>query len=209
MGNMSKITIWNMALGWVGTRTVAGESENTHEVVQCRLFWDSARRQALRDYPWNFARRRTWLAAVPMPEGYEREFRFAYALPSDCLKCKRAFPGGAVGRSRTGEEASRFIIAHDHGHGRTVLLTNAENALLEYTADITDATLFDDLFAALLARKLAALIAVPLLKNNAQKVQELEQLYRAAIPGGVEADSSEGAEAEKPDAWILSRGGGR
>ena len=48
---ISQISILNRALGFLGTRTVASELENTHEDLQCRLYWDSARRQTLRDFP--------------------------------------------------------------------------------------------------------------------------------------------------------------
>ena len=67
---ISQISIWNRALGFLGTRTVASERENTPEALQCRLYWDSARRQTLRDFPWNFAQRRSWLARLPLPEGF-------------------------------------------------------------------------------------------------------------------------------------------
>ena len=48
---ISQISILNRALDFLGTRTVASERENTPEALQCRLYWDSARRQTLRDFP--------------------------------------------------------------------------------------------------------------------------------------------------------------
>lgn len=194
------LQIWNMALGWVGTRTVAAQGEHTQEAIQCELFWDNARRQVLRDFPWNFAQRRAWLAEVPMPEGWETAYRHAYALPGDCLKSLQVLSGGRVKAS--------FEIAYDHAQACRVLLTDAEKALLAYTADVPHVHMGDDLFAHLLARKLAALIAVPLLRNNTSKVQELEQLYRAAIPSALTADASEGGRTDKTDAWIEARSGG-
>lgn len=193
----SKIEIWNQALGFIGTRVVASETENTPEAIQCKLFWDAARRQALRDYPWNFAQRRAWLASVPVPAGWEVEYSHAYALPKDCLKSLRVL---AYGRSE-----QRFVLAHDADRGGTVLLTSAPEGLLWYTADIEQVQVFDELFQSVMARKLAALVCVPLLKNNSNKIGELEQLYRAALSSAFEASSSEGAEQEKEDAWIAAR----
>lgn len=69
----AKLDIWNMALGFIGTRTVASESERTPEAVQCALFWDSARRTALRDYPWNFAQARAGWPKWPCPEAHGPE----------------------------------------------------------------------------------------------------------------------------------------
>lgn len=44
------------------------------------------------------------------------------------------------------------------------------------------------------------LICAPLLKNNAGKVQELESLYRAALPDAMQSDASEREERAEPDA---------
>lgn len=197
---MDKLTIWNMALGWIGTKTVASERENTFEAIQCGLFWDSARRQSLRDYPWNVAQRRVWLAEIPMPEGWEMDYSTAYAMPDDCVKASKVF--------RDGRKETRFVLAYNPVTSSRALLTNAPKALLLYTADVGDVALNDDLFAGVLARKLATLIAVPILRNNTSKVQELEQLYRASIPTALEADAGEGSEEEKPDSWIQSRSSG-
>ncbi len=203
---ITKMTIWNMALGFIGTRTVASEEERTLEAVQCALYWDSARRQALRDFPWNFARRRAWLAHVHVPEGYEMQYVYAYALPEDLLQALRVFPAGKDYEAYGDTERGRFVLVYDGTSKRQVLLCNAEKALLSYTADMEDTTVFDDLFAHLLARKLAALIAVSLLKNNAAKVKELEELYRMSMPAAMQVDMNEGREAERPDPWILARG---
>ncbi len=203
---ISKLSIWNMALGFIGTRSIAAENENNLETVQCALYWDSARRQALRDYPWNFASRRAWLAEVALPKGYEQQYSHAYAAPKDMLHALRIYPSGKDYEQHGDTESGRFIIIYSDEDKKPLILTNAAKALLAYTADIQDPSIFDDLFAHMLARKLAALIAVALLKNNSSKVSELEQLYRAAIPNAVQADAREGKEQEKSDTWLLARG---
>ncbi len=209
----NKMTIWNMALGFIGTRTVASEDERTLEAVQCKLYWDSARRGALRDFPWNFAQRRAWLALVPMPKGYEEQYAHAYALPQDMLHALRILPdgkeGASFGQSTQGEaeEGGRFILVYDSERKQQVLLCHTARALLAYTADVEDVSLFDDLFIHMLARKLAAYVAVSLLKNNAAKVKELEELYRMAVPSAVQADAGEGREKIKADTWLAARNG--
>ena len=67
--------------------------------------------------------------------------------------------------------------------------------------------MFDDLFAHMLSRKLAALIAVPLLKNNSQKVGELEKLYAESLPQARQATASERRESAPDDAWLTARQG--
>lgn len=196
MASTSKIQIWNRALGFIGTRTVASENERCEEAIQCALYWDSARRQALRDFPYNFAQVRVRLASKPMPEVWEREWRYAYGLPDGCLKLHGVRSPG--GRPRP------FRIVYD-ADGSMFALTDVESAHAEYTQDVESPALWDDLFVGLMARKLAAMIAVPLLKNNSDKVSELEQLYRAALPDAFEAGASEQKDKPLPDSWLESR----
>ncbi len=193
-----KLEIWNMALGFIGTRTVAGENERTEAAIQCGLFWDTARRTALRDYPWNFAWSRGRLAEIPLPDVWAGVWRHAYALPDSCLKLLRV----------TGERGGRreaFVIVH--GDGREMLLADRGNALAEYIVDVTETSRWDDAFCAAMARKLACLICVPLLKNNPGKVQELESLYRASLPPAELADAGERHERPEPDSWLMARAG--
>lgn len=194
---ITQISIWNHALGFLGARSVASERENTPEAIQCRLYWDSARRQVLRDFPWSFAQRRAWLGRMPLPPGFEAEFRFAYAVPRDCLKAHEVRHEGIGPRP--------FALAQDGEGAAACLLTDASRALLLYTADVRQSGLFDDLFAHTLARRLAALVAVPLLKNNSQKVAELEKLYAESLPRARQAAASEQRGSRVDDAWLAAR----
>ncbi len=203
----TKITVWNMALGFIGTRTITSQEENTLEAVQCGLYWDSARRHALRDFPWNFAQRRTWLAQVNLPEGYEQQYSHAYALPHDLLHALKLFPQGRDVDQYGDSQAGRFILVYHAERKSQVLLCNSPQALLAYTADVDDVSLFDDSFTLMLARKLAAMIAVSLLKSNAAKVRELEELYEACVPSAQQADVNEGRPQAKCDTWLVARGG--
>ena len=194
---ISQISVWNRALGFLGTRSVASEQENTPEALQCRLYWDSARRQVLRDFPWSFAQRRAWLALQALPQGYGPEYRFAYALPENCLKVHAVRHEGISDRP--------FCLALNTAGDGSLLLTNASRALLLYTEDVRNSRLFDDLFAHMLARKLAALIAAPLLKGSSQKAAELEQLYAASLPPARSAAASERSDRPVEDPWLAVR----
>lgn len=57
----------------------------------------------------------------------------------------------------------------------------------------------------MLSRKLAALVAVSLLKNNTSKLNELEQLYSASLPQARQAAMSEGLEPPLRDSWLDAR----
>lgn len=193
-----KIDIFNMALGFVGTRTIASGEERTPEAIQCNLYWDRARRAALRDYPYSFATRRVELARRPLPEACDRAWRFAYALPDSCLKVQRLGQDAEFGRR------TPFSIESDATG--SILLCDLERAIAVCTFDVTDVARWDELFVLCMARKLACLVAVPLLKNNSGKVQELEQLYQMAIPASEGQDASERRERQELDSWLTIRG---
>lgn len=192
-----KVKIFNMALGFIGTRTIASESEQTPEAIQCSLYWDSARRSALRDYPWHFAQTRELLAEKTLPKIYEGVWQYAYAVPDQCLKVHGIYSQG-------GKRKHYFEMAR-YDDGSDVILTNIEKAIVAYTIDVKETTKYDEDFVYALARKLACLISIPLLKNNSQKVQELVNLYNAALPVAYDADSSERKDKEELDSWIRIR----
>jgi len=199
-----RLSIYNMALGFIGTRTIASANENTPEAIQCELFWDNARRAALRDYPYPFAQARINLALLAnFPEEYENEWQYAYSWPNKALKVHRIHSQGKENRLHKEQYAVRVI------DDITAILCNVKDAQAEITQDITEVSLWDDMFVASMARKLACLIAVPILKNNSQKVNEVEQLYAMQLQNmrSQSASAEEEAQLEVPDSWLLARGG--
>ena len=194
----SRIDIYNMALGFVGTRTIASPNERCPEAIQCELYWDRARRSALRDYPYSFARRRVRLAQVPMPDVYADEWEYAYGLPDRCLKVHAVHDG--VSR-RVKPAAWRMVSSGSD----QMILTRQELAMADYTEDVENVALWDELFVLAMARKLAALVCVPLLKNSTGKLQELEQLYQMAIPRADGQDASEQEVEPRQDSWLAAR----
>jgi len=198
-----RLSIYNMALGFIGTRTIASPNENTPEAIQCELFWDNARRAALRDYPYPFAQARVNLALFAnFPEEYENEWQYAYSWPNKALKVHRIHSQRKEGRLHKERYAVRVI------DDITTILCNVKNAQAEITQDIIEVSLWDDMFVASMARKLACLIAVPILKNNSQKVNEVEQLYAMQLQNirSQSASEEEEAQLEVPDSWLLARG---
>ncbi|WP_337375650.1 hypothetical protein [Desulfovibrio piger] len=193
----SKLDIFNMALGFIGTRTIASANENTPEAIQCGLYWDRARRAALEDYPYSFAQRRVKLAQKALPAVYEGEWHYCYGLPNMCLKVREVHDGRERGR--------KIPYRLQHEGQEVVILTNVADAMAEVTEDVTDTSLWDEQFSMMVARKLAALVAVPLLKNSSGKVQELEQLYQLAVPRSEGQDASEGGDRPQLDGWIAAR----
>jgi hypothetical protein len=195
-----KLEIFNMALGFVGTRTIGSPNEHTPEAIQCELMWDRARRSALRDFPYRFAVRRLRLPEKMMPEVYEQEWTHCYGVPDTVLKIVRVHDGTRRGMRKTPYAVQR-------GDEGEIILCDVGKAIVDAVVDVEDITIWDEAFVSAMARKLACLIAVPLLKHNSSKVQELAQLYQAAIPVAEGADASESYDRKLDDAWIAARGG--
>ena len=194
----SKIAICNMALGWLGAPPIAALTENRPEARYATQYYDSALEQTLRDYRWNFAQRRKRLAAIDVPDGYQGVYENAYALPVDCLHAHTVLDAA--------ENTFPFTAALAEDGGSKILLTNVASAYLAYTALVTTPELYDPIFVRALARRLSADIAVPILKNNAQKVQEAETLYDRELAKAKLSDYREGKPDEEEDvSWIKAR----
>jgi hypothetical protein len=192
----SIVSIWNMALGWIGTKGVTSLTENSPERRACEQFYDIARQQTLRDHPWNFAQTRVALAEVDVPDTYP-EYAYAYAWPDKCIRAHKV-------RNDAGEHDFEVVLAAD-GASR-MILTNTQNAVLLYTADVKDPALFDPLYVRALARRLAADMGKVFFKNNPQTMQELETYYSNEVRKAQAMDAREGKpEVEEEIPWIMAR----
>ncbi len=188
-----KVEICNMALGFIGTRAMASYDERTPEAAQCRLYWDRARRSALRDFPYPFSKKLIRLAPVEMPGELAARWQYAYSVPTSALKVL------AVGK------CAPFELMQ--GSTDLAIYCNEPHACALCVVDVVDAGLWDELFIIAMAYRLAMLIAVPLLKNNSAKIQELAALYQQALTKAEGHGANEGR-VEMPisqDSWLEAR----
>lgn len=144
----TEVTICNLALGELGSKTILALTESSSEARACRLFYEQTRDEVLRSHRWNFAIKRTTLSALSAlpPFGWDKQ----YQLPPDCLR---------VLQVNGWEECEREDNWSVEG-GR--LLTDASNVQLRYIARVTDASKYDPIFIEALAVKLASKLAQPL-----------------------------------------------
>lgn len=118
----------------------------------CNLFYETARDKVFRDFLWPFATRVDALSLVQ--EEPSTEWRYAYRYPSDCKRIVRIQSGV---RPETKTSRVNYRVVAD-GSGR-LILTDKEEAELEYVMQLTDMTKWTEDFALMFSLLLAFLIA--------------------------------------------------
>ena len=181
---MDKIDIINLALARIGVAAIERIDEPSEAARQAKSFYDHSRRAVLRKFNWSFATRRTSLAQV---QTVPSDYRFAYRYPVEALYVRRLYKEGSL----LPWSAKYYKILGDK-EGR-VIYTNEEFAEVEYTADIKDTTLFDDVFIEAFSWKLAADIAFTLTGNQSIATNAV-QAYNAYFMDAVGADAAEDME---------------
>ncbi len=162
-----QVEIMNLALGHVGAKTITDTypGDGSKEAQHCTRFWDVARKQLLRAYPWGFALRTVALGAItPVTLGWD----YRYAYPSDCLNLLAlrvdASVTAAVGDSIPFEISARVDISNNI-IGKAID-TNQDDAYGFYTADAQLPGVYDESFAEALALLLATKVAFPITKST-------------------------------------------
>lgn len=165
---MDKVEICNMALSRIGASQIERMDEDSVNARICGQFYDACRRSELRNYPWSFATRRVKLALVNTKPF---DYKYAYRYPSNALYIRKLYN---TERGWALKDVKHQIIGDANGR---VILTDMELAGCEYTADITEASLFDSEFCSALAWAIAMEIAVPI-TGNVQMASYCQNSYQ-------------------------------
>ena len=192
MPDVTAVSIANMALSHLGAAsTIESFDELSNEAVQCKLWYDIARKEVLEAFDWSFARKRATLAEHA--DGPPDEWAFRYQYPADCIMARsiwNAFGGigvfGLVDATRLsiyqGDVIPFELEASDAGDDLTIL-TNMEDAILVYTFDQAVPAMFSSHFVKILARNLAAKMAYSITGKQALEDEHFkiaERLIRLA-----------------------------
>ena len=229
------VDIVNQVLSLIGTQsTVASLTENSTEAQHALIHYDPTRTDLLRKYRWGFARKQLALSVLKAqlgtpenPSGSSPQppvpWIYEYGYPQDCLMARLILPLppnlGTAQPLTTGTPQGispiartphvRFAVAIDQdasGNNQKVILTNQQQAVLVYTADVNDPNLFDSLFQSALVGRLSARLVIPLSGDKA--------LAKIAIDDGLRAEQEAAAlDANErltiinhlPD-WLRARG---
>ena len=175
---MNKIDIINIALNRIGAAPIASMEEASQTARVVKSCYDFTRQNLLRKYPWGFATRRNKLAQL---EYKPEDYRFSYRYPGEVLYLRKIC-------TPYGKDDVTYKIASDKT-GK-VIYTDIAEAVIEYTADIQDCTLFDSQFVEALAWKLAAEIAFTI-TGDIKIAQAAVQAYNAYLAEARGEDAKE------------------
>jgi hypothetical protein len=183
----SKTAICNRALSKLGQTRVSNiETDETKAAKVIRYMYDILRDAMIAAYPWNFAVKRTQIAAeVDTPAwGYNKQ----YALPVDFLALLE-IRGNPEYRLEGG-----------------LILTNEGSPLyIRYIAKITDAALYDPLFVEAFATRMAYEACEEITQSNTKK-QLLAEDLQATLKLAYASDAIQEMPQElEGDTWLLAR----
>ncbi len=203
----SEVDIANIALSRLGNRATVSSldpPEGSSEAAHCAIFYPVARNSLLEMHSWAFATRRVALALLANPP--PSEWQYVYAAPNEVLKILAVTapdapddysagyqPVGSVfGAANTNVPFGRYTpqpyVRESLPDDTSVIYTNQEDAVMRYTASVTDSTLFTPLFTDTLGVLLASYLAGPIVKgaegrklSAAFKQEALGMLAQAAV----------------------------
>lgn len=213
----SDVLIGRMALTHVGARsTIESLSELSAEAKIVNLWLPFSRIQTLEAFDWSFARKRQTLAThgdAP-PDGV---WEFRYQYPSDCVTARLIqsplIPPTATSVTNeslwasvlgSGQDAIPFAIEQS-SNGTKSILCNLEQAVLVYTFDQTNYTLWTAQAIEALSRALASRIAFSL-TGKASIANDQMRLFLALTRAAQGANANEQVDPKPRDAeWVRGR----
>ena len=187
----SEVSICNLALQKLGAARIVSLSENSRNAKSVNACYEPQRDTELRKYLWNFARKRTSLAAHSTAPAFMYEA--AYPLPSDYLRL--------IKPARLG------LDWHVEQHEGALAILSTDGAPLDvrYIARVTNPALFDPSFIEMLACKIAWHTCEDLTQSNTKKAALMEE-YRAARAEARQTNAFEVPKNPEPiDEWLVAR----
>jgi len=190
----SEVDICNLALGHLGDNaTVASiiPPEGSAQAEHCARFYPIARDSLLEMHQWNFATRRATLAQVT---NNWSQWAYAYAPPNGFSDVIAILPPDATDDYVTiGSYTPQPFAVETQDDGTEVIYTNQANAIIRYTALITDSTKFPPTFVMALSWHLASMLAGPVIKGDqgAAEAKRCTQMMAGYMSQVKESDANQ------------------
>ncbi len=192
--------ICNLALAHIKqSQTVVSnlDTDEGNTVAILRLHFDISRQYVLGDHKWNFATKREVLALVD--DSTNSRWSHKYLYPTDAISMREI-------ETNDQTQATPYEIQNYNDDSRCIL-TNQENAVAVYTADIKNPATYSPGFVVSLSWYLASEIA-PALSEDSAVQDYCYTIYRNSLIKAKTMDSNEGeGNAEPLAAWDRARTG--
>ncbi len=192
----SEVSICNLAISTFGLgKTISALDEASAEATQCNIQYENARDQTLEEHDWKFASVEQSLAltgTAPARWGY------SYALPSNCI-----IPREIINTSS--EDPIEYEVALSSDLTTRLIYTDRADAVLRYTAKVTDPNKFSIGFINALYCRVAMGIALPLTQKD-ERLQAASRLFAIMLSSAQVNDANTGHKFHERDAsWTSSR----
>lgn len=194
----SEVEICASALDKLGAGTLSSLDDDSKEARLCKRAYPRLRDELLRAHPWNFAITR--IEVAPIAEKPIYEFDNQFLIPDDALRILSL----DFNINPTTSEIP-WSVEFNTTLGKKVILCNQSSLKIKYIRKVTDVSMFDPIFAEVLAWRIAADLAYPLVQSSAL-AQGVFQTYLIMIRDARSFDGQEGSlQAIEADDWFFSR----
>ena len=198
----SEINICNKAILRLGGTRINALTDQTKEGRLCKDFYEGVRDDVLRAHNWVCATKRIELSLLS--EAYVG-WDNAYTYPPDCLNARKIYDPNIS--DTTAEVEAKAAIPYEISLSTTgnkqIILTNQDDAVLIYTAAITDVPLFGADLVEAISLKMAADLALPL-KNSEKLHNTWFSRYTIAIAAARAISSNEDNRRDTSTETLLS-----
>jgi hypothetical protein len=196
----SVIQVANRALTKLGALRITSLADDNKQARAIASCFEDLRDDELRAHRWQFAMKRTSLAALADAPAFGYEYQ--YAVPADFLRIDMVddrFPSAVLDNYIDGETLEWTL------EGNVILTDIGAPLKLRYIARIEDPSAWDTNFREALASRIAAEICEDLTQSDTKKNAALKD-YDRAIKQALRVNSIEKPPTTPPDnTWIISR----
>lgn len=222
----SEVDICNLALAFLGdsaTVSSINPPDQSAQAGHCARFYPIVRDALLEMHYWGFATKRVALAYAP--NNPSTTWKYAYLPPSDIinfiaildplaaddysagLQMAGTIPGSI--QSGIGVYTPQNFQVETNTDGSPIILTNQLDAVLRYTAAVTDTTQFSPLFVEAFAMLLSSHLAGPVLKGaegRAAAKELIKEFFTWWKEQAIESDANQRRTNPMPSpSWMINR----
>jgi len=192
MAEITKTTIFNLALAHIGEQEIANFDVAGAPATQARLQYEITRDEVIHEFPWNFATRYDTATALATAPSWH--WQNAYTMPEDYIRVLRI-----QGDTRLDWEVADI-------DDKTVLMCNLSSPInFKYLRRVTNASRYSPNFVSALAARLAMELVIPLGKRLSL-LDALRTIYMSKMSLARTVDSQEKTpEILEANEWIDAR----